>query len=436
MARTIRCIMLGVGLVLLLLAAAGCERGWAISLGVDRIASQDLTAALEQDKAGLILIDTRAPKDFAAGHIAGARNMSIDQVNGYLGRAKLSPYRTLIAICYHGTESLAAAAWARGHGFNKVYSLAGGMQAWRAAKLPEVRGPGPKPDPEWSKPPYVEGSYLDQLAAPAAGFVTKPLYMIVCLMVILFLRGGQGRALRLLRWSMILFLIGEAICAADYFAGGGSDVLELMHGLGMVGFGALLTWGIFVWLDERVLRFSDPGARCSFQRFCGRCWKRDEVSCGLQRLFLFAAPALALVALIPLSTPIVPITVTLPVFGDDVAYVKTLVEQLVEFRLFPALALLQLLYTTLRLLGGKESMERAQRPFFLALGLLSYSLLRYFLFSSFQQMLVWSDLWEELTELITILGVYVFLRVFSKQLKLGKHRAAPDPAGEGADGAG
>jgi hypothetical protein len=81
-------------------------------------------------------------------------------------------------------------------------------------------------------------------------------------------------------------------------------------------------------------------------------------------------------------------------------------------------------------------MERAQRPFFLALGLLSYSLLRYFLFSSFQQMLVWSDLWEELTELITILGVYVFLRVFSKQLKLGKHRAAPDPAREGADGAG
>jgi rhodanese-related sulfurtransferase len=424
------------GLALCLLAATGCERGWALALGVDRITSQGLTAALEEDEAGVILLDTRAPKDFAAGHIRGARNMTLEQVNGYLGRAKLSPFRKVVAVCYYGTESLAAAAWARGHRFDKVYSLAGGMEAWRAAKLPEVRGPGPSVNPEWSKPPYIEGSYLDQLAAPAAGFVTKPIYMIICVMVILFLRGGQGRALRLLRWSMILFLVGETICAADYVAGGGSDILELMHGLGMVGFGALLPWGIFTWLDERVLRFSDPGARCSFQRFCGRCWKREEVSCGLQRLFLFAAPALAIIALIPLSTPVVPINVTLPVFGDDVAYVKTLVEQLVEFRLFPALALLQLLYTALRLLGGKESMERAQRPFFLALGLLSYALLRYFLFSSFQQMLVWSDLWEELTELITIIGVYVFLRVFSRQLKLGKHRATQDPAAEGVGGAG
>ncbi len=96
------------------------------------------------------------------------------------------------------------------------------------------------------------------------GFLIKPAYMTLALVLILLLRKQKNTAMVLIRWSLITFLAGELFCAANYIlAGGQCETLDILHGLGMVGFSVFLPWGLFVLADEYVLRFSNETANCS-----------------------------------------------------------------------------------------------------------------------------------------------------------------------------
>jgi len=169
------------------------------------------------------------------------------------------------------------------------------------------------------------------------------------------------------------------------------------------------------------------------QRLCGRCWKKEQVSCGVQRLFLFLAPALALMALMPLCTPLQRLDVVGGVFLSEVRWAKGLEAQLIEFRLYPLVACVLLLWTTIQLArGDRVALERAQRPFFYGFGFVSYSLMRYLLFFAYLARPTWSNWWEELTELIAVGAVAVLLWVFRRQLQLTRAPAssaddAPEP---------
>jgi hypothetical protein len=321
-------------------------------------------------------------------------------------------------VCYAGTLSKAGAAVVASYGHERVVHVSGGMERWRALGYPVEPGATRPVDPKLLETPLAPTTFVEQLVSFTSGMVIKPAYMLLSLVLILVLRGQRERDLVLMRRSMAAFLVGEAACAVNFFLGNISDSVELLHDAGMVVMGALLPWGLFLLLDRRVLGFSDPQARCVLQRFCGHCWKREEVSCGLQRLFLFLAPALAVLSLIPLSTPLTPHDILLPVFGSDVPYISSVVQLLVEFRVLPLLSAALFLATTLILTGGKESIERAQAPFFWGLGAMSFAVLRYFLHSTFGLMPIWSDLWEELTELIAVGAVGVLLWVFRSQLGL------------------
>ena len=54
----------------------------------------------------------------------------------------------------------------------------------------------------------------------------------------------------------------------------------------------------------------------------------------------------------------------------------------------------------------------------MGLGLLSFSLLRFFLQHAFGQAVVWANAWEELTELATVLTLIAILWIFRGQLGL------------------
>jgi rhodanese-related sulfurtransferase len=416
---------------LVLLMGAGCqggggddgslvERGMARLIGVGTIDARPARELMRRGGAGApVLLDTRDADAFKEGHIPGSVSLALDQIDGYLAHTRPSKNRPVIAVCYSGHASQVVAAIAAAHGYERAYSLAGGIERWRELGFqvergaPEARKPGPL------RPPVVRGSWFEQLAETISGLVVKPIYMLFSLLIILALRGRKARDLTLIRQGMIAFLVGESICALNFlFTAGASETLELLHGAGMVVMGALVTWGLYLLLDERVLRFADPEARCMLQRFCGRCWKRDPVSCGLQRLFLLLAPALALVALMPLSTPLRPLHIILPVFDSDVVWHKSVTILLIELRLYPALAVLHFAWTTRRLAGDKTAILKAQSPFFWGFGFLSFALMRYFLFAAYRAMPIWADFWEEITEFIAVAAVGLLLWVFRRQLDL------------------
>ncbi len=85
---------------------------------------------------GVDVIDVRDPRDWASGHIPGARSLPLDELRGG-ARGKLGDDpRTLLFVCARGVRSQTAAQLAEDAGQTAVHSLAGGMLEWAAAGLP------------------------------------------------------------------------------------------------------------------------------------------------------------------------------------------------------------------------------------------------------------------------------------------------------------
>jgi hypothetical protein len=266
----------------------------------------------------------------------------------------------------------------------------------------------------------VPATTLEQAAQVAAGFVLKPAYMTLSLGLAVALRRRRERPLVLVRWGLLAFLAGEAACALSWLLGGPPrDGLELLHGAGMVVMAALVPWGIFELLDEHVWRFTAPEARCGALRLCRRCWKREPVPCAMQRLFLFVIPALAVLAALPLTAPMSPFDVTVEVFGTPVEHVASEVVQRLEFRVLPLAALLAFTVALLLVARGERGILAARPWFFGALGALAFSLLRFVLLHAYASMPVWTDFWEEATELVAVGGVAALLWAVWRPLDLG-----------------
>ena len=77
----------------------------------------------------LVLIDVGTPGDFAEGHIPGSISLPLGA--SFEGKSKnLSKGKTYILICPTGRRSATAATFMIQKGFEKVYSLKGGITGW------------------------------------------------------------------------------------------------------------------------------------------------------------------------------------------------------------------------------------------------------------------------------------------------------------------
>lgn len=75
------------------------------------------------------IVDIRDPASYSSGHIATAFAVSDANVQEFTESTDKN--KPLIVYCYHGISSQGAAAYFAQHGFNEVYSMAGGFEAWR-----------------------------------------------------------------------------------------------------------------------------------------------------------------------------------------------------------------------------------------------------------------------------------------------------------------
>jgi len=77
----------------------------------------------------LHFIDLRHPSESGADPIAGAEPLDFTNQAKYMQLPKES---RIVFLCKQGITSLDAAAYFAGHGFTQVYSVQGGVAAWRA----------------------------------------------------------------------------------------------------------------------------------------------------------------------------------------------------------------------------------------------------------------------------------------------------------------
>jgi rhodanese-related sulfurtransferase/glyoxylase-like metal-dependent hydrolase (beta-lactamase superfamily II) len=103
----------------------------------ERIGAPALAEELAGAEAPLVL-DIRAPREFAAKRIAGAVNIPLNHLRERTG--ELPRERRIAVHCAGGYRSSIAAGILKREGFEEVVELAGGIAAWEAAKLPVEAG--------------------------------------------------------------------------------------------------------------------------------------------------------------------------------------------------------------------------------------------------------------------------------------------------------
>lgn len=81
------------------------------------------------------IIDVREADEFAGGHIPGAVNVYVGELEGQLDGLHLDPRKGVVVTCGVGHRASLAASVLRREGFPEVYNLLGGMAAWRRLDL-------------------------------------------------------------------------------------------------------------------------------------------------------------------------------------------------------------------------------------------------------------------------------------------------------------
>jgi rhodanese-related sulfurtransferase len=96
--------------------------------------------AIRMVNSGAVLVDLRAANQFKDGHIAGARNLPGDQIAADAKSLEKLASKTVVLYCGDGATTAAAQRTLARAGAKNVYSLRGGLDAWKQENLPVVRG--------------------------------------------------------------------------------------------------------------------------------------------------------------------------------------------------------------------------------------------------------------------------------------------------------
>jgi rhodanese-related sulfurtransferase len=95
---------------------------------------QAMVQLMNREKA--VVIDVCEPDEFARGHVIGAKNLPLAQIDEKLPQWVKNKSTPVIMVCQVGARSSRAAAAARKLGYENAYSLSGGLRAWVAASMP------------------------------------------------------------------------------------------------------------------------------------------------------------------------------------------------------------------------------------------------------------------------------------------------------------
>lgn len=95
--------------------------------GLKTLNAASFKQELEQAKPSL-LIDVREPGEFKGGHIQGAKNIPLSELNRRLD--EIPKDRDLLIYCRSGMRSKTAAKVLMKNGFNRIAHLRGGISSW------------------------------------------------------------------------------------------------------------------------------------------------------------------------------------------------------------------------------------------------------------------------------------------------------------------
>jgi rhodanese-related sulfurtransferase len=102
------------------------------------LTANEAVMLMNREKA--VVIDVCEAAEFANGHVVGAKNIPLSQLEAKLAGTVKNKSTPLVMVCASGMRSNRAVSIATKLGYEKALSLSGGMGAWREASLPVEKG--------------------------------------------------------------------------------------------------------------------------------------------------------------------------------------------------------------------------------------------------------------------------------------------------------
>jgi len=125
----------------LVLLALSAMLAWnmlgTIVQGIANIAPATATQLLNHEDA--LVLDVREDAELAQGRILDALHVPLGRLEAEIGKLDKYRDRHVIVCCRVGNRSRQACSLLRRNGFEKVYNLQGGVQAWQNADLPLLK---------------------------------------------------------------------------------------------------------------------------------------------------------------------------------------------------------------------------------------------------------------------------------------------------------
>ncbi len=120
------------GAVLMAVALAASE----VMSRIQAFAALSAMQAVRLMNQGALVLDLRPKDAFDAGHIVDARNVPASELEAQAESLKKWRDKNVIAYDDSGSGGAGAARTLTKHGFTKVFSLEGGLNAWIKDNLP------------------------------------------------------------------------------------------------------------------------------------------------------------------------------------------------------------------------------------------------------------------------------------------------------------
>ncbi len=114
------------------------EEGKARGAGGGQVNPEGAVKMINRDDAAIL--DVRSIEAFKRGHLINAINIPKDDIESKMARLKKYEDKPLLVVCERGSDSNRIALTLRRKGFTQPKVLAGGIEAWKTAKLPLSKG--------------------------------------------------------------------------------------------------------------------------------------------------------------------------------------------------------------------------------------------------------------------------------------------------------
>ncbi len=116
--------------------ASGAMLLWPMVQGLTQQGISPAGAVNLINRERAVVVDVSETADFAAGHVGGAKNIPLSQLEEKLATTVKNKTLPLILTCQTGVRSGHALAIAHKLGYQQAQALGGGLVAWKTANLP------------------------------------------------------------------------------------------------------------------------------------------------------------------------------------------------------------------------------------------------------------------------------------------------------------